>query len=92
MTALEASLPEEESSQLHSNCTWRVRFAGDGAVRRPSSAPISFFYVPRGKMVSVETSLARLPSDTVSSWCGDPWSLESSTSMVLQHTILPIFN
>jgi hypothetical protein len=92
VTTFEASLPEE-SSQLHSNCTWRVGFAGGGAVRRPRSAPISSFYVPRGKMVSVDTSLARLPMDTASSWCGDPWSLESSTfSMVLQQMMEPIFS
>ena len=41
-------------------------------------------------MVNVDTSLARLPRDTDSSWCGE--SLESSTfSMVLQHTMLPIY-
>ena len=35
----EDSLPEDES-QLHSNWTCRVGFAGGGAVRRPRSAPI----------------------------------------------------
>ena len=41
--------------------------------------------------MSEDTSRTTLPREAVSSWCGEPQSLESSTlSMVAQQMMLPI--